>query len=288
MLYPAHLIWMPGRLFFALACVRAVNRVVCGGIYKTARPLVVWYLILNRMNADFRNKSTREEIRARFDNDVDRFSNLETGQQSTLDAPLMLELITDAAKQVKPGSADLLDVGCGAGNYTLKMLSKIPDLNCVLVDLSGPMLERARQRVQEATAGEIKTVQGDIRDIALPASQYDIVLAGAVLHHLRDDGDWELVFRRIYEALRQGGSFWISDLVTHNSKEISALFRDRYGDYLVQLGGAAYRDNVFAYIQKEDSPRSVTYQLDLLRKVGFRGVEILHKNSCFAAYGGIK
>ena len=240
------------------------------------------------MDADFRNKSTREEIRARFDNDVDRFSNLDTGQQTTIDAPLMLELLTDAAKQVKPGSTDLLDVGCGAGNYTLKMLSKLPDLNCTLVDLSGPMLERARQRVQEATAGEIKTVQGDIRDIALPAGQYDIVLAGAVLHHLRDDADWELVFRRIYDALRQGGSFWISDLITHNSKELSALFRGRYGDYLAQIGGADYRDNVFAYIQKEDSPRSVTYQIDLLRKVGFREVEILHKNSCFAAYGGIK
>ena len=85
-----------------------------------------------------------------------------------------------------------------------------------------------------------------------------------------------------------GGSFWISDLVTHNSEEITALFRDRYGDYLAGIGGAAYRDSVFAYIQKEDSPRSVTYQLDLLRKVGFREVEILHKNSCFAAFGGMK
>lgn len=47
----------------------------------------MWHLILNSMNADFSNKSTREEIRARFDNDVDRFSNLETGQQTTIDAP---------------------------------------------------------------------------------------------------------------------------------------------------------------------------------------------------------
>jgi tRNA (cmo5U34)-methyltransferase len=30
------------------------------------------------------------------------------------------------------------------------------------------------------------------------------------------------------------------------------------------------------------------FQLDLLRQVGFQQVEILHKNSCFAAFGGIK
>jgi tRNA (cmo5U34)-methyltransferase len=39
---------------------------------------------------------------------------------------------------------------------------------------------------------------------------------------------------------------------------------------------------------REDSPRPVTYQLDLLRSVGFKTVELLHKNSCFAAFGGIK
>ena len=30
------------------------------------------------------------------------------------------------------------------------------------------------------------------------------------------------------------------------------------------------------------------FQLDLLRTVGFGQVELLHKNSCFAAFGGIK
>jgi len=30
------------------------------------------------------------------------------------------------------------------------------------------------------------------------------------------------------------------------------------------------------------------FQLDLLSKVGFGDVEVLHKNSCFAAFGAIK
>lgn len=33
-------------------------------------------------------KSTTEEIRERFDKDVERFSNLDTGQGSTMDAAL--------------------------------------------------------------------------------------------------------------------------------------------------------------------------------------------------------
>jgi tRNA (cmo5U34)-methyltransferase len=45
---------------------------------------------------------------------------------------------------------------------------------------------------------------------------------------------------------------------------------------------------VFDYIDREDSPRPVAYQLDLLRRVGFSEVDLLHKNSCFAAFGGEK
>jgi tRNA (cmo5U34)-methyltransferase len=100
-----------------------------------------------------------------------------------------------------------LDVGCGAGNYTLKMLSKVAHLNCTLVDLSGSMVERAKARVEPITQGSITTIIGDIREAALPEDQYDIILAGAVLHHLRDDGDWESVFRKLFQALRPGAVF---------------------------------------------------------------------------------
>ena len=81
-------------------------------------------------------KSTIEEIKERFDNDVERFSNLDTGQLSTIDAKISLELITEASKRISPNAQNLLDIGCGAGNYSLMMLSKIPNLNCTLVDLS--------------------------------------------------------------------------------------------------------------------------------------------------------
>jgi len=39
-------------------------------------------------------KSTLKEIEERFDTDVARFSNLETGQATTLDALYTMELIT--------------------------------------------------------------------------------------------------------------------------------------------------------------------------------------------------
>jgi tRNA (cmo5U34)-methyltransferase len=234
------------------------------------------------------NKSTVAEIKERFDNDVERFSNLDTGQLSTIDAKISLELVTEAAKRIVPNAENLLDIGCGAGNYSLMMLSKVPELNCTLVDLSKPMLDKAFERVSEKTTNRVTILQGDIRDVGLKENHFDIILAGAVLHHLRDDEDWETTFSKLYRLLKPGGCLMISDLITQDTESLNEYTWERYGDYLEELGGKAYCQKVLDYIAKEDSPRSMNYQLDLMKQVGFRSVEILHKNMCFGAFGGIK
>ena len=63
------------------------------------------------MATPLHRKSTIDDIRQRFDNDVDRFSNLETGQAATIDAPLAMELITQAAIASTPRINRVLDIG---------------------------------------------------------------------------------------------------------------------------------------------------------------------------------
>ncbi len=92
------------------------------------------------METRIENKSTVEEIRNRFDNDVERFSNLSTGQQATIDAALSMELITQAAAVSNPNAKNVLDIGCGAGNNTLKLLQYLNPLNCDLLDISKPIM----------------------------------------------------------------------------------------------------------------------------------------------------
>ncbi|MFI1770214.1 class I SAM-dependent methyltransferase [Thalassobellus citreus] len=234
------------------------------------------------------NKSTVKEIKERFDNDVERFSNLDTGQIATIDAKISLELLTEASKRINPKAQYLLDIGCGAGNYSLKMLTKIADLNCTLVDLSRPMLNKAKERVSAKTTSTVEIIQGDIREVDLKDNRFDIILAGAVLHHLRDDNDWETTFDKLFRLLKPGGCLMISDLITQETSAVNEYTWERYGDYLESVDGKEYRKKVFEYIEKEDSPRSMTYQLELMKKIGFKKTEILHKNMCFGAFGGIK
>lgn len=238
-------------------------------------------------------KSTVNEIRARFDADVERFSNLDSGQVAAMDSPLHMTLVAQAAAVVNPQPQRVLDIGCGAGNYTLKLLQHYAamhvDFPCVdLIDLSQPMLDRALQRIGEFSDQPIRAMQGDVRELDLGREQYDIVLAAQSLHHLRTDEEWRDVFTRIHRALRPSGSFWIADQVLFSHPAINQLLMDQWGDYLVSVKGEAYRDEVFFYVEKEDTPRPLGWQMDLMRQVGFEQVDVLHKRSKFASFGGVK
>ncbi|WP_293932085.1 class I SAM-dependent methyltransferase [Sphingobacterium sp. UBA6645] len=236
------------------------------------------------------NKSTLQEIEERFDNDVERFSNLETGQATMLDSAFNLDLITDCIQQYYPTLSSVLDIGCGAGNYDVKLLSRVTSNPSVhLLDLSQPMLDKAKERVSPLTQGEVKTFKGDFRTVDLVENSYDVIIATAVLHHLRDDADWETVFARLYTLLKPGGSIWIFDMIQQNTAKLQEIiYTQRYGNFLIDLKDEEYRDHVFAYIEKEDSPRSLVYQLNLLQQVGFRQVDVLHKNLCMASYVAFK
>lgn len=241
------------------------------------------------MNPTLSSKSSVDEIRERFDADVERFANLETGQLATIDAPLTMELMTAAAVAATSPIDQVLDVGCGAGNNTLKLLqAAVSPFHCHMNDISLPMLQRAEARLKAAKALSVQSFHGDFRSVELEDNRFDVVLAAAVFHHLRDDQDWEKVFQKVHRILRPGGSVWITDIVSQEIPAIQRFMQNRYAEYLQALGGPAYQQDVFAYIDKEDSPRPLTYQVDLLKRVGFQQVEILHKNSCFAAFGAIK
>ena len=118
------------------------------------------------MTTALQNKSTTAEIRARFDQEVERFSSLETGQQATIDAALVLDLVAQTlALHLHPHDT-VLDIGCGAGNFTLRVLQEVSPLHCHLVDLSQSMIARAEERIRKIGIASVHTYQSDFRRVS--------------------------------------------------------------------------------------------------------------------------
>ena len=233
-------------------------------------------------------KRTVAEIGSYFNGEVERFSALEKGQASIKDARLMMDMLAETASALVPETHDILDIGCGAGNQTLNLLRVFPDADCTLLDISPAMLERARERVGSAASGKVAWVEGDIRTAELPKAKFDLAVAAAVLHHLRDESDWKRTFAKIHSLLKPGGVLLVSDLICHDNPKIEALFKIRQEAFLREALGDAEAERIMQSIAESDTPSALEFQFDCLRKAGFREVALLHKNLVFAAYYAMK
>jgi tRNA (cmo5U34)-methyltransferase len=233
-------------------------------------------------------KSSPEAIQKNFDQQVERFSNLETGQTTAIDSPLCMELIARSAALHNPDASRIMDLGCGGGNYAVKVTSFLPDVDCTLIDLSANMLEKAEERVKVQISGKVMAIQGDFRDIPIEENVYDVITAGTTLHHLREDQEWKSVFSKIYKALKPGGTFWINDIVIGETENINQMMIDGWIGSMRKYHSPEEIEMYMERYKTEDTPRTLSYQLELMKEIGFQETFVLHKHFNFAAFGARK
>lgn len=111
---------------------------------------------------------------------------------------------------VPPGSGErLLDLGGGAGSYTLGYLAARPDLVAVYVDLP-PVAEAARPLLGD----RVEVRPGDMREVEL-GSDYSLILLSNVLHYLQEE-DLDPLFARCARALAPEGRVVVHDALRGN------------------------------------------------------------------------
>jgi SAM-dependent methyltransferase len=97
----------------------------------------------------------------------------------------------------------VLDVGCGCGSTTLMAARSVGSTGSATgIDLSGPMLDVARQRASAAVALNASFVQGDAQTHAFERDAVDLVISrfGTMFF-----ADAEAAFANIARALRADG-----------------------------------------------------------------------------------
>jgi ubiquinone/menaquinone biosynthesis C-methylase UbiE len=96
----------------------------------------------------------------------------------------------------------VLDVGCGNGKLTRLAASRARHGQVTGLDLSGPMLARARARAAEEGIGNVTFEQGDAQVYPLPAGGFDVSVSRFGVMFF---GDPVAAFANIGRGLRPGG-----------------------------------------------------------------------------------
>ncbi|MEE9281954.1 MAG: methyltransferase domain-containing protein [Myxococcota bacterium] len=123
--------------------------------------------------------------------------------QADIDAqlePLGLAAIERAA--LRPGET-ALDVGCGCGQATLQLAERVgPQGRVRGIDISEPMLARARERAGEAKLENVELSSGDAQTEAFPEGGFDLIFSRYGVMFFADSA---AAFSNLRRALAKSG-----------------------------------------------------------------------------------
>jgi SAM-dependent methyltransferase len=116
----------------------------------------------------------------------------------------------------------VLDLGCGDGRLLALILEARPRSTGVAIDVSPPMLQRAKMRF--AGHPEVRVIEHDLsQPLAENLVDFDAVVSSFAIHHLSDPRKLEL-YKEVYATLRPGGVFCNLEHVSPASPALNARF----------------------------------------------------------------
>jgi ubiquinone/menaquinone biosynthesis C-methylase UbiE len=128
-------------------------------------------------------------IFAVFDDPRSGYSSLETLAFDRvffkMAAPLHDAALRELAPVIRPGMR-VLDVGCGGGQFAMRLADRFADIELVGVDLSPDQVARAQRRARGRD--RLSFVEGSALDLPFGAETFDLIYSVGSLKHWPDPG----------------------------------------------------------------------------------------------------
>lgn len=188
-------------------------------------------------------------------------------------------------------SSQVLEVGCGTGNYSLALRS-LTGCSCWGIDPSREMLSKALESSQG-----VVFLSGNAERIGLRENSFDLVFSVDVIHHVKDHLEY---MREAHRVLREGGQICTvtdSEWIIRHRQPLAVYFPETIGIDLArypsiaelrrlmeQVGFQEIKENMeeFPYMLTDVQPyRKKTFScLHLIPEEAFRkGLDRMEKDA---------
>jgi len=155
---------------------------------------------------------------------------------------------------------NILDAGCGRGDYSFFLARRFPDASITAVDLDSVQIESNQIKAEQWKLKNLKFIQGDLAHLKLP-DEYDLILSVDVFEHIKDDVN---ALKSLYSLLSVNGIFVLHVPLANRVSSLTAC-------YEFQIQNDHVRDG---YVEKE--------LLQKLERVKFK---IINKRYTFGKFG---
>lgn len=157
----------------------------------------------------------------------------------------------------------LLDLGCGTGLELEEIFKRFPDMQVTGIDMTPQMLDKLKQKYPDKN---ITLICGDYFKTDLGSNSFDCAVSFETMHHFDKEAKTEL-YRRIRNALKQGGCYIECDYMVETQAEQEFLFAEAAR---MRREAGVTDDSTFYHI---DTPCTIHNQEKMLLEAGFSYVK---------------
>jgi len=223
-----------------------------------------------------------ETVKNHFEEEANEFDkiilNFIPHYTEMIDA-LVLSIPFEKGENIK-----VIDLGCGTGTMAYKIKTAFPNSQISCLDIAENMIKMTQLKLGENADYHINDFYGFNFD-----SQYDVIVSSLALHHLANDEDKKMFYRKIYDALTDNGVFYNADVVLGSNSHLQDLYMAKWKTFMGKNVSLDEIENKWIVKYKaEDRPTSLINHINWLKDIGYKNIDVVWKYYNYCVYGGYK
>ncbi|NBD17791.1 MAG: methyltransferase domain-containing protein [Cyanobacteria bacterium] len=213
--------------------------------------------------------------------------------------PYYDEMLDAIALCVPSQSSRILELGCGTGELTVKVLKQCPHAELVAVDYSPRMIDFVGAKLDaQGERDRVKTLQLDFgawandEADAEVGSRFDAIISSLAIHHLTDAMKGKL-FQKIARSLNPGGQFWNADPLLPEFPELTDIYQQsrqrwaqKQGFDLEAVRSKIGKSDTQGY-SSQDQLATLDRHFQMLKEAGFSKTAVIWKYYNLGVFGGL-
>ncbi len=132
-----------------------------------------------------------------------------------------MEIFLDGSKK----EYRILEVGCGTGIFSERLVKRFPNSKIDLLDISKTMLEKAKEKLGEGE--NLRYIEMDIEEFT-PHEKYDLIFSNATFQWIDDQSK---LFKQLYNLIDFGGRIAFSTFGKRTYCELKESFDQMEGSF---------------------------------------------------------
>jgi ubiquinone/menaquinone biosynthesis C-methylase UbiE len=196
----------------------------------------------------------------------------------------LAEHLPELGTESGPGPR-VLELGCGTGNLTLRLLARYPLARVLAVDAAPEMTELTRERAARAGAGaRLEVMTQRFEALGVGPWEFDLVTSSLSLHHVKDKRP---LYTAIARWLKPGRRLVFADQLAGVTDEVMRVHWDLWLRHCREPGHCTEEEikGLEEHARLHDHYEPLEAHLEMMRSAGFVELDLMWRNGMYAVLG---